>query len=46
VVSLGGESKQVTVSSTVQSTIRKAKLRVASTTPKLIITEWREVADF
>ena len=43
--SLAGETKKINVTSTVQSIIRKAKLTVSSTTPKISITEWQEVAD-
>ncbi|MEK7114867.1 MAG: hypothetical protein AAB847_00695 [Patescibacteria group bacterium] len=45
VASLGGERKAVTASSIIDSAVRKAKVIVASTTPKIFISEWQEVAD-
>lgn len=46
VVSLGGEKKAITISSAIDSAVRKAKITVASTTPKIFISEWQEVADY
>lgn len=45
VQSLGGERKLINATSTVSAIVRKIRLTVATTTPKLFLTEWQEVGD-
>lgn len=46
VTSQGGGSRTITASSTIGSSVRKAKLITDSVSPQINITSWQELADF
>lgn len=46
VTSQGGQNRTITASSTVATTVRKAKVIINSITPTITVTSWQEVADF
>ncbi|OGE79376.1 MAG: hypothetical protein A2751_05495 [Candidatus Doudnabacteria bacterium RIFCSPHIGHO2_01_FULL_46_14] len=46
VVSLGGQNRLITASSTVGTVIRKASINIDAINPKINVSSWLEVADF
>ncbi len=46
VVKLSGQARVISASSTVETTVRKARVTIDKITPDLNITSWQEVADF